>query len=197
MSQRKSTRKGAREGKAEGSKGKQIKAEQPTAKAIAYAKKAYDAALDHYQKTEGDHAARSLLAVNFDTSDPRALALAVRVPYWMRQEHTNEEASRVLRDVELLARTLEQPDCSEEFEKAFAAVYTEHMLDGSMISWTTPEVMRLQLPLVVFEMYRRGRPADADTALEILLTLRETLNKDEVAERARAAVYGKIAAGKK
>lgn len=82
----------------------------------------------------------------------------------MRQEHTDEEAAGVVRDAELLARTLEDRDCSGEFRQAFGAVYTAHLLDGSAIQWETPEVLRLQLPLVVFEMYRRGRPANADTA---------------------------------
>jgi hypothetical protein len=187
MTRKQSTRKGGMKGKTEG-KGR--KAEE-SAEAVAYAQRAYNAALDHYHKTEGDPAARSLLAVNFDDTDPQALALAVRVPYWMRQEHTDEEAARVVRDVELLARTLEDPDCSDEFERAFGAVYAEHLLDRCGIDFTTPEVLRVQLPLVIFAMYRAGRPANADTGLAILLTLRETLNKEEVAERARKAVCGK------
>jgi hypothetical protein len=195
MSHTKNTSKKGTKGKAAGSK--QTKEVKPSAEAAAYAKRAYEAALDHYHKTEGDPAARSLLAVNFDDSDPRALAIAVRVPYWMRQEHTDEEAARVVRDVELLARTLEDKECSAEFARAFGAVYTDHLLDGCGVDYTTPEVLRVLLPLVVFTQYREGRPADADTALSILLTLRETLNKDEVAERARAAVYRKTVAGKK
>lgn len=185
---KKTTTKGDTKGKAEGSKGKKQAAPEPSAEAVAYAQQAYTAALAHYAATEGDNAARSLLAVNYDTSDPKALAIAVRVPGWMRSEHTDEEVREVLRDVEMIARTLEHEDCSEAFKSAFGAIYTDHMIDGSRIGWTTPEVLRVQLPLVVFDMYRNGRPANADTARQILLTLREELNKDEVAESARAAV---------
>lgn len=52
-----------------------------------------------------------------------------------------------MKDAELLARTLEHPGCTEAFSKAFGTIFTEHILDGSDVSWTTPAVVRVMLSL--------------------------------------------------
>jgi hypothetical protein len=158
MSPRKSTttRKGGTKGRAEG-KGR--KAEE-SAEATAYAQRADDAALDHYHKTEGNPAARSLLAVNYDDTDPRALALPVRVPYWMRQEHTDEEAAEVVRGVEFedkvelgpvkdlaenISAVLADPDTPTEIYEALAGAVTDITAKDKMTG--RPEVIRVALRL--------------------------------------------------
>jgi hypothetical protein len=63
--------------------------------------------------------------------------------------------------------------------------HTDHLLNIGGVNWEHPAAVRLMIPLVMLDLWR-NRPADADTALEILsITLRDALNSDEVCERTR------------
>ena len=90
------------------------------------------------------------------------------------------------RDAELLPRTLEHPDCTEAFATAFGAIYTEELTNNSGISWTTPAVVRVQLPLVM--LAGSGKNRDARTALDILRLLSSELVGGEAADEVRAAL---------
>ena len=233
MSHAKSTKKGSKKGKAEGSKGKKAKRLQPrddreqqlvdetlehaeeiraartasdvrgtstsphataeqkaeakrAASRLAYGQTAYRRALAHFDVTEGkpNRFSRSLLVIDYDRDDPEAVALAVRIPGSFKDDSQLEAETfrEWCADVEFIARILEHPDCPEPLTRAVGAIYTE-MLDGGNVTWTTPDVMRVTLPLVLLDYYRRGMPAEADCTREIFLTLCQELGgkvRDEV-----------------
>ena len=176
------------------SKGKaaQIDAEAEAFKAdaVAYARKAYDAALAHYEANHKDAFALSRLAVVYGETDPRDFHMVVTVPASARVESVDGEALRGwVSDVELICRTLEHPDCSDEFRRAFGAIFTDDILEGSRVSWTTPTVVRVMLLLALLDMTQRA-DGDAEQFLEVFKTLREELNEDQTAEEVRASVVG-------
>jgi hypothetical protein len=161
-------------------------AAKTAASRLAYGQTAYRRALAHFDATEGkaNRFTRSLLVIDYDRDDPEAVALAVRIPGSFKDDCQLE--AETLRewsaDVEFIARILEHPGCPEPLAQAVGAIYTE-MLDGGNVSWMTPAVMRVMLPLVLLDYYRRGMPAEADTTREIFLTLCQELGgkvRDEV-----------------
>lgn len=187
-----STKKGAKKGSV-GSKRKaaQIDAEAEAFKreAVAYAKRAYDAALAHYEKHHAQPFILSRLAVVYDEQRPGDFHLVVTLPGVMRDSHVDDNLlGRWITDTEILTRALEHPKCSKAFAGAFGAVFTDEMLDSSGISWTTPEVVRVMLPLVMLAGSGTNHVCDDDTALRILLLLCEELNDDETYEEVRASV---------
>jgi hypothetical protein len=162
-------------------------AESFKADAIAYAKTAYAAALAHFEKHSADPFARSRLAVVFGETHPGDVHMVVTLPGRMRDSAVgDEDVHRWIHDAELLARTLEHPECTEAFKSAFGAIYTEHMLDGSGISWTSPEVLRVMLPLVMLAGSGTNHVCDDHTALDILKTLSSELMSDQAGDEVRA-----------
>jgi hypothetical protein len=154
--------------------------------AIDYAFKAFGAALDHFAATEGDPFTRSRLAVVYGEQQPGDLHMVVTLPGAMREPaFTDKDVRRWIADAEMIARTLEDADCSEAYRKAFGSIYAERLLGISRVDWEHPTVVRVLLPLVMQDLYG-NRPADADTAFDILsITLRTALVSDEVSERTR------------
>lgn len=197
MTTKKVQKRGAsRKGKAEGGT-KKLTAEQ-TAKIEAegeafkkaahdYASKAYTAALTHYRVNQDNPFALSRLAVVYAEQQPGDFNLVLTLPGAMRDSAmSDEEVREVVDAAERIARTLEDPECSEAYRKAFGSIYTYHLLNISRVDWEHPTAVRLLIPLVMLDLYG-NRPADADTALEILsMTLRDALLSDEVCERTRA-----------
>ena len=175
-----SIKKGGRKGMAEGSKQK-LTAEQAAhdADAIAYAKKAYDAALAHYYANKDDAFALSRLAVVYDEQQPGDVHMVVTLPGVLSQHLSEPEAREAIRNAELLARTLEHPDCTDAFKRAFGLILTEHILDGSAVDWTTPTVVRVMLPLALFQWWSVA-DARGMTETDILITLSSELVSDEV-----------------
>jgi hypothetical protein len=114
--------------------------------------------------------------------------MVVTLPGKTRWDGVSDEDLRGwVKDAELLARTLDHPECTEAFRTAFAAIYTEHLVSISGVSWTTPAVMRVMLPLVMADLWG-NRPADADTARDILITLSSELVSDEASEGVRKSL---------
>jgi hypothetical protein len=159
---------------------------QPDVAAIAYAQRAYGDALDYYHAHQGDPFALSRLAVVYDEQQPGDFNMVITLPGHMRDRAvTDEELREVIIDAERVARTLEDPECSEAYRKAFGSIYTDHLFNVSSVDMEHPAVVRVLLPLLMLDLWR-SRPANAETTLEILsITLRDTLNSDEVSERTR------------
>ena len=155
-------------------------------KAVDYAFTAYSTALEHYYEHQGDSFALSRLAVVYDEQQPGDFNMVVTLPGHMRDRAvTDEELRGVIIDAERIARTLEDPDCSEAYRKAFGSIFTDHLFNVSNVGMEHPTAVRVLLPLLILDLWR-SRPANADTTLEILsITLRDTLNSDEVSERTR------------
>ena len=157
-------------------------------KAVEYAFTAYSAALKHYYANQGDPFALSRLAVVYAEQEPGDFNMVVTLPGRTRWEGDGDGDIRdFVKAAARIARTLEDPECSEAYRKAFGSVYTEHLLNISAVHWEHPTAVRVLIPLLMIDLWG-NRPADADTALEILsMTLRDALNSDEVCERTRAA----------
>jgi hypothetical protein len=193
MSQKKSTKKGSTKGKAEGSKRK-LTAEQTAQidaaaeafkqRAHDYAQKAYTAAVEHFGRHHADPFALSRLAVVYGEQQPGDTNIVVTLPGWMRDRAVDDEEVRGwMRDGELFARTLAHPKCDEAFRKAFGAIYTEEMLNGSGVDWMTPEVLRVMFPLVMLAGSGTNHVCDDAKARDILiLLLSELVNEETQAE---------------
>jgi hypothetical protein len=155
-------------------------------KAVAYARKAYDAALAHYEANHADPFALSRLPVIYGETDLEDFHIIVTLPGYLRDESVQDILLRDwVKTAELLARTLEHPECTEAFRDAFGSIYTEHMLADSGVSWTTPAVVRVMLPLV---MLATSSGADVPVALDILTTLSSDLVSDDVDRGVRASL---------
>jgi hypothetical protein len=192
MSQKKTTTKGGAKGKAEGSrKNNQEEEVKSPAEAVAYAQRAYDAALAHYAATGGEsRLSRSLLVIDYD--EPGSTTLALRIPDIMLDTcQTKPKDYRDWRtEAEYLARILEHDDCPPEFTKAFTAVFGYHLFDPSGLSPTDPAMVRIILPLAMSLLYRMAHPANADTALEIIGTMAEEFG-GKATEDARLSMSAK------
>jgi hypothetical protein len=156
-------------------------------KAVAYAQTAYTAALAHYEAHHADPFTLSRLAVVYGEQRLGDFNIVVTLPGVMRDRAIGDEDLRgALVAAERIARTLEDPECSDAYRKAFGSIYTYHLLQISRVSWEHPTAVRVLIPLVMLDLWG-NRPADADTALDILsMTLRDALLSDEVCERTRA-----------
>lgn len=164
-------------------------AEQFKADAVAYAKKAYDDALAHYEANHNHPPALSRLAVVYDETEPEDFHVVVTLPGYLRDSSVDDEQLRKwVTDADLLARTLEHPECSEAFRKAFGSIFTEHILDGSDISWTTSAIVRVTLPLALVASSGSNHTCDDRTTLDVLVTLSSDLVSNEVARDVRAAL---------
>lgn len=156
--------------------------------ALDYAGKAYTAALAHYAASEGDAFARSRLAVVYGEQAPGDLNIVVTLPGVVDgKDVTEAQAREVVKDAELLARTLEHPDCPDAFKTAFGAIFAEHILDGSEVGYETPAVVRVMLPLALLEQWRH-HDGSGVTPTEILITLSSELVGDEVDRDVRASL---------
>jgi hypothetical protein len=192
MTKKQSTKKGGKKGKAAGSKGKltaeqKAQAEQFKKNAVAYAKTAYDAALAHYEANQGNPFTLSRLAVVYEESKPGDLHMVVTLPNVVNKATSEAEARQLVKDAELIARTLEHEGCTEAFEKACEVIYTEHILQGSDVSWTTPAVLRVMLPLALLNQWRE-HDGSGVPPLEIIQTLSCELVPDEVDREVRASL---------
>lgn len=170
----------------------QIEAEAEAFRQAAhdYASKAYTAALAHYEANHRNPFALSRLAVVYEESKPGDFHMVVTLPGSEREKAiTDADLHKWLARVEMLCRTLEHPDCSDHFRRAFGAVFTDDILSDGDVSWTTPTVVRVMLPLALMEMTRLA-DASPQQFLSIFETLRETLNDDATAEEVRASVVG-------
>jgi hypothetical protein len=113
----------------------------------------------------------------------------VTLPGAVNEATSEAEAREAVRDAELLARTLEHSKCPDAFKTAFGAIFTEHLLDGSDVTYTTPAVVRVMLPLVLLEQWCY-RDASGITPTKILITLSCELVGDEIVEDVRAGLAG-------
>lgn len=148
--------------------------QEANAAAHACAQRAYTAAvINFFAEAERPRPfGRSLLVVDFERDDPEAVALAVRVPGSFAGDCQLRALDFIkwADDAEYIGRILEHPDCPDSLKEAFTVIYTD-LINESRVSWTTPAVLRVQLPLVLLDYYRRGKPAEADTTLAILFNL--------------------------
>lgn len=166
--------------------GEDAEAEQFKAAAVAYARKAYDAALAHYEANHTDPFALSRLPVIYGETDPEDFHIIVTLPGYLRDESVQDILLRDwVKTTELITRTLEHPECSESFRDAFGSIFTEHMLEGSGVSWTTPAVVRVMLPLA---MLATSSGADVPVALDILTTLSSDLVDNDVDREVRKSL---------
>lgn len=151
----------------------------PDQAAVDYAQTAYNAAVKHYYANKDDAFALSRLAVVYGERKPGDFHMVVTLPDVLTGHVNESEAREAVKDAELLARTLEHPDCPDAFKTAFGSIFTEHILDGSDVSYTTPTIVRLMLPLALLE---RWSVADASgmTETAILITLSSELVGDAV-----------------
>lgn len=156
--------------------------------AIVYVRTAYDAALSHYHAHKRDPFALSRLAVVYGEQQLVDFHMVVTLPGRGRWEGVGEDDIRdSVRDAESIARTLEDPECSEAYRKAFSSIFTDHLLNISGVKWEHPAIVRVLFPLIMIDLWG-NRPADADTAREIIsITLREALISEEVFERTHPA----------
>lgn len=153
--------------------------------AQAFAAEVYGAALEHYMQHESDPFWRSRFAFVSGETKPGDFHMVVTLPGLVDGKNTTEEQAReVVKDAELLARTLEHPDCGDAFKSAFASIFTEHILDGSEVSYTTPTVVRVMLPLALLEQWRT-HDGSGITPTEILITLSSDLVDDEAGRDVR------------
>lgn len=187
-------------GKAEGSKTEkatiltperlaQIEAEAEGFKlqTYEYATKAFTAAVAHFEKYHNNPLARSRLVVVYDEQNRRDFHLVVTLPDVLSEGTTSEvDAYGVVKDAEVIARTLEHPECSDAFKAAFEVIFTEHMGE-SEVSWTSPQVVRLALPLILLEQWSRASGSGM-TPTDILVTLSSELVPDEVANEVRRSI---------
>jgi hypothetical protein len=169
-------------GKAEGSKG--AAAETPDKAAIAYAQTAYEAALAHYYANQGEPFALSRLAVVYGETNPGDFHMVVTLPGVLNEAVSEAEARDAVKDAELLARTLEHEGCPDAFKSAFGSIFTEHILSGSDVTYTTPAVVRVMLPLALLDRWRL-HDGTGMTETEILVTLSSDLVDDEVGRDVR------------
>lgn len=154
--------------------------------AMEYAFKAYSAALDHYHANRGDKFALSRLAVVYDEQQPGDTNIVITLPGWMRDRAvSDEEVRHWIQDGELFASTLAHPKCDEAFRTAFGAIYTEEMLDGSGISWMTPEVLRVMFPLVMLSGTGTNHVRDDSKARDILILLHNEFVNEETDREVR------------
>lgn len=161
-------------------------AEQFKSDAVAYARQAYDAALAHYEANHKDAFALSRLAVVYGETDPEDFHIIVTLPGYLRDESVKDILLRDwVKTAELIARTLEHPECTEAFRDAFRSIFAEHMLDKSGIGQMTPAVVRVMLPLV---MLATSSGADVPVALDILTTLTSDLVDDNVDREVRKSL---------
>jgi hypothetical protein len=158
--------------------------EAPDKAALDYARKAYDAALDHYHANHADPFSLSRLAVVYDEQEPGDTNMVVTLPGHLRDRAvTDEEVRGWIHDAELFARTLAHPKCDEAFRNAFGAIYTEEMLQGSGVDWMTPEVLRVMFPLVMLAGSGTNHVCDDSKARDILILLQsEMVNEETQAE---------------
>lgn len=159
------------------------------ARAHDYAQKAYDAALAHFETNHKDPFALSRLAIVFDETDPKDVHIVVTLPGAWRASHVEDADVRDwIKTAELIARTLEHPDCPDALKKAIGTIYTEEMLDGADVDWMSPEVLRVQLPLVMLSGSGTNHVCDDDKALRILTLLSSELVSDETDRDVRASL---------
>lgn len=173
-------------------------AEQFKADALRYAQKAYTAALNHFEKFHANPLALSRLAVVYGDEKPGDLHIIVTLPGVINKAVSEAEAYEAVKDAELLARTLEHPDCPEAFKSAFGAIYTEHILDGSEVDWTTPAAVRVMLPLALLRQWEY-HDGSGITPTDILVTLSSSsvLVGDELSEAVRASLLNAMEGGAK
>lgn len=151
-----------------------------------YASKAYTAALAHYEKYHGDPFMLSRLAVVYGEQQPGDFNMVVTLPGQMRDRWVEDSHVRGwMLDAELFARTLEHPKCDETFRKVFGAIYTDEMLDGSGVDWITPEVLRVQFPLLMLSGSGSNHVADDEKARDILILLQSELVNEETQAEVR------------
>ena len=198
MSHVKSTKKGSKKGKAEGSKRKltaeqtaQIEAEAEAFKQRAhdYAQKAYMAAVDHFEKHHGDPFSLSRLAVVYGEPKPGDVHMVVTLPGIMRDRAVSDEEVRGwIRDAELLARTFEHPECSEAFRTAFCSIFDAGLRSESGLSFETPEVLRVALPLLMLDASGTNHVCESIYTLRLFKLLSSDLNSDKVDAEVRASL---------
>lgn len=168
--------------------------EEFKADALRYAQKAYTAALAHFEKYHGHPLALSRLAVVYGETKPGDLHMVVTLPGVLGEHVSEAEALEAIRDAELLARTLEHPDCPDAFKTAFGAIFAEHILDGSDVSFTTPTVVRVMLPLALLEQWRESDGSGVPPT-EILITLSSEIVGDEASEDVRRSLMNAMKGG--
>jgi hypothetical protein len=82
------------------------------AEAVAYARKAYDAALAHFEANHNHPPALSRLAVVYGVTDPDDFHIVVTLPGYLRDSSVDDgQLRKWVTDADLLARTLEHPEC--------------------------------------------------------------------------------------
>lgn len=165
----------------------EAEAEEFKRRAHVYAQRAYDTALGYFESYNNDPLALSRLPVVYDAAQPGDFHMVVTLTGVVNEAVSGAEAREAVADAELLARTLEHPKCTEAFTDALGAILTEHIFDGSDVSWTTPAVLRIALPLALL-IQRKHRDAKGMTPTEILVTLSDTLVSREVAEEVRRSL---------
>ena len=91
----------------------------------------------------------------------------------VRFRHTSQDELEEWKvDGAIYAHMLSRPDCPKAFREAFSSVFVEHLFEECQAAH--PAIIATLFPLVVGHL-QGWIPAEADRAVRILRTLRDTL----------------------
>jgi hypothetical protein len=171
MTKKQSTAKGGTKGKAEGSKGSKAtqinaEAEEFKARAVAYAQKAYGAALEHFEATEGKPG----------------------VPFFYTPiEASPKDVEDYYTDGLFFAGILRSKDCPKQFRDLFSAVFAD-MLGHASDTLGYTYVLPLMYPIVRDICDAQNSCGTAEGLHNALIYAVESMVPEKVAEAARAAL---------
>jgi hypothetical protein len=174
MTSKQSTKKGGTKGKAEGSKGSKAtqinaEAEEFKARAVAYARRAYDAALAHFEATEGKPG----------------------LPFfYMPLEASPQDVENYYTDGLFFARVLGSKDCPKQFRDLFSAVFAD-MLGHASDTLAYPYVLPLAYAVVRDICDAQNYCGTAEGLHNALVYGVEAMVPDKVADAARPSPKSK------
>lgn len=150
-----------------------------------YASTAHAAALAHFDKYHNSPFMLSRLPVVYGETNPGDVHMVVTLPGVARDRWVDEETVKGwITDAEMLARTLEHPDCTEAFKTAFGVIYTEQLLNCTDRSME-PTLLRILLPLVMLEGSGSNHSCEDLHTLRTLVLLSSELISDDASEAVR------------
>jgi hypothetical protein len=157
--------------KGRSSKAAQIDAEAEAFKAaaVAYAKKAHDAALAHFEATDGK------------ASTPFLYEPLEAGPQEFEDYHTSGL---------FFAHVLSAKGCPEQFRKLFGAIFAEDMLGPASNKLTWPGALPFMYAVVRDILDARGLCGTAEGLHDALIKAVEIMVPAEIADAARASLKG-------
>ena len=102
----------------------------------------------------------------------RTVAITVHVEEY--SEASAEQIGRLAQEADHFARLLEREDCPEAFREAFAAVFTDQILNVAHLDLARGNALRVLYVLALSDI-RGFAPEAAGTVRDTLITLRDAL----------------------